>query len=182
LNAKRSSKTPRPRLRRILTIIGGVVAGLAGLAAVGVFLFTVKWWPFQEPGAAELATRYDNTNPARECAQTPGVANLTTIVIHDSSEADIASVEVRHSPECQTAWLRVTSAITGVTVEKAIERPATDDLPAGSVLTADDVTDDPETAISFSDQLYAPGCIEFAVTVLDLSGKVVGQVEDSAGC
>ena len=127
--------------------------------------------PLQWP-AWSGSIKYDGTYSTETNCSNP---NQDVIVqewkVHESgTHTAVLDAELRHSPHCDTSWVRAKTLRAGITVTKEIRRPAGFlVLPTSWEI----VTDQPTTLWTYGYQVYAPGCVDTKI-VAKLGSKVVG--------
>ena len=176
-----------------------VVAAVAGPAvAIVALLFTPvsnmlsAWWESLPP---QMVAKYDGKSP------------VTTKCVEDNEEwktfrysqpgavMDPSTLmRVNGSESCQAAWVYVANSLDGTRVEKTIERMEENWLAGARYSTPDDLTIDPLVNVdgketigpngqSYTDQVYAPGCVWVSLKLTDPpTGDVIWEIPRQEVC
>lgn len=166
-----------------------VVAAVATpVVAIAALLFT--------PVTSILSTWFESL-PPRMAGKYDGKSPITTKCVDDNEEwktfryshpgaalNPATIMRVNGSESCRSAWVYVANSLDGTRVEKTIERMEGNWVGSAQYSTPDDLTIDPLVSVegkqtigrngqSYTDQVYAPGCVWVSLKLIDLATDAV---------
>jgi hypothetical protein len=170
-------------LAALLLGVGGLLTGIANWQATQHAISTPA-----PPTTTVLAKKYDKTNPVTTgCTTTSHPASsIDQIALPESAPGShVATVNVRHSLKCNTTWVQVENIVNGATVTKYVKRDHSSLLSANEARTPDTTKDaqpGSPNSYSFSNQLYAPACVNVRVVITNQAGSVIASLPWTSEC
>ena len=177
-----------------VAIVGGILA--AAVAAVTLFTPAVGWissWIQSWPPV--MAGKYDKTSPiTTKCVQDNEEWKTFRFSQPGSAVEPATTMRVNGSEACKTAWVFVANSIDGTRVDKSIERLEGDGVGKVQTSTSEDLTINPLTdqdgrkvigdnGKSYTDQVYAPGCVWVGLKLVDeATDAVIWEIPKQEVC